>query len=324
VTRPAPFITAISPYHLATREPAAMAALVLGTRAVTLLPHPSAGSSHQAVAAAVKRAPRYLRLLEAWRWSSALWRAGVVSSSADGEQAGSCLAGVYDDIRCEPPLADLRPLTRVADALADERPDAFLDALSNDLLRGGPDPGMSIPVNAALERFADRHRLIVVRSAASSIVQQAESRLATKVFAFGLPMLVDAGGERVLLLRADLEPALKSLRLAMVESFASGSASPDLSRAAREYAEAFNAWAVRLGRGDDERGHRVRTAYLGVTGVMLPADAVLRSSRAAARSVAGYASTRRAAGGVAVGAAAPESMLPTLIVREMKAAPAGA
>lgn len=302
-----------------------MAALVLGTRAVTLLPHPSGGSSHEAVAAAVRRAPRFLRLLESWRWSSALWRAGVVSSAAHGEQAGACLAGVYDDIRGESPLADLRPLTRVASTLADERPDAYLDALSHDLLRGGPDPGMSIPVNAALERFADRHRLVVVRSAASSIVQQAESRLASKIFAFGLPMLVDAGGERVLLLRADLESALTALRRAIIESFSLGAASPDLARAAREYAQQFDAWAVRLGRGDDERGHRVRTAYLGITGVLLPPDAVLRSSRAAARSVAGYASTRRSAGAAtAVDTAAPEVRLPTLIVRQMKAAPASA
>lgn len=301
-----------------------MTALVLGTRSVTLLPHPAGGASHAAVATAVRRAPRYLRLLESWRWSSALWRAGVVSSAAHGEQAGDALSGVYDDIRAESSLADLRPLTRTADALADDNPDGYLDALANDLLRGGPDPGMSIPVNAALERFADKHRLVVVRSAASSIVQQAESRLASKVFAFGLPMLVDAGGERLLLLRADLEPQLNALRRAVMASFDAGSASPDLARAAREYAQAFESWSLKLGRGDDERGHRVRSAYLGVTGVMLPADAVLRSSRAAARSVSGYsaARSRQSSGSGPTTIPSADALQPTLIVREMKAAPA--
>ncbi len=323
-----PLLTALSPYHLATREPPAMAALVLGTRSVTLMPHPASGTSRESVMLAVRRSPRYLRLMEAWRWSVPLWRSGVISTGAGGEQAGEGLAGVYGDIRNDPALSELRPLTRAAEALSDDRPEAFLDALSADLLRGGPDPGLCIPLNAALERFSGRHGLIVVRGAAASVAQRAEARLGVRVFTFGLPMLVQADAHRLLLLRNDLETPLRAVRAAVARSFAAGSADPKLAQAVSRYTERFGAWAERgHARGDDDSGQRVVTAFVGVTGMLMPADAVLRSSRAAVKSVGGYAGVgaarRRSADGPDDRAADGEAaMLPTLIIREMNASPA--
>jgi hypothetical protein len=54
-----------SPYHLTTREPAAMAALLLARQVVTLLPTPleGAGSSREAMAAA-RCVPTYRALVE--------------------------------------------------------------------------------------------------------------------------------------------------------------------------------------------------------------------------------------------------------------------
>lgn len=308
-----------------------MAALVLGTRSVTLMPHPAGGTSREAVMLAVRRSPRYLRLMEAWRWSVPLWRSGVISTAADGEQANVVLPPVYDDIRNDPTLSELRPLTRSADALCDEKPDAFLDAVSADLLRGGPDPGINIPLNAALERFSERHGLVVVRGAASSVAQRAESRLGTKIFSFGLPMLVQAGAARLLLLRHDLETPLRAIREAMLRSFRSGSADAALPASVARYTELFRDWSERgLGRGDDETGRRVVVSFVGITGMLMPVDAVLRSSRAAVRSVGGYATVAGGRGGSRRGrdedpAERPESRMgaqPTLIIREMNAAPA--
>lgn len=326
-----PLLTALSPYHLATREPPAMAAIVLGTRSVTLMPHPAGGTSRRSVMLAVRRSPRYLRLMEAWRWSVPLWRSGVISTGVEGDQAGADLAGVYGDIRNDPSLSELRPLTRSADAMGDERPDAFLDALSADLLRGGPDPGFCIPLNAALERFSGRHGLVVVRSAASSVAQRAESRLGVRVFSIGLPLFVRAGAHRLLLLRNDLEKPLLAVRAAVRRSFAAGSADEQLADAVGRYTERFRDWAERgHGRGDDENGERVAVAFMGVSGVLMPADAVLRSSRAAVKSVGSYAGVG-AKGGSPRGRNADDPgdrasggtpMLPTLIVREMNAAPA--
>lgn len=321
-----PLVTALSPYHLATREPPAMAALVLGTRSVTLMPHPADGPSRASVMLAVRRSPRYLRLMEAWRWSVPLWRSGVISTGAMGEQAGADVPGVYGDIRNDPSLSELRPLTRAADALVDERPEAFLDAISADLLRGGPDPGFSIPLNAALERFSGRHGLIVVRGAPASVAQRAESRLAEKVFSLALPMLVRADAHRLLLLRSDLDQPLRAVRRAVVRSFAAGVADSGLAPAVARYTERFREWAdLGHGSGDDEAGERVVVAFIGITGVLMPADAVLRSSRAAVKSVGGYAgvgSPRRCGSDGPGDRAGAPALLPTLIVREMNASPA--
>jgi hypothetical protein len=325
-----PLLTALSPYHLVTREPAAMAALVLGTRTVTLMPHPPSGTSRESVELAVRRSPRYLRLMEAWRWSMPLWRVGVIATrvgaEGEGEEANAVVPAVYDDIRNDAALAELRPLTRSADALSDDKPDAFLDAMAADLLRGGPDPGISIPLNAALERFSERHGLVVVRGAASSIAQRAESRLGAKFFSFAVPMLVQAGAERLLLLRHDLEGPLRALRKAMLASFEGGTPHPALAPAAARFGEVFRLWTEQgLGKGDDETGHRVMTAFVSVTGMQMPADAVLRSSRAAVRSVGGYSAVAKRrndrGGGEGEAQETAVAMQRTLIIREMNVVP---
>jgi hypothetical protein len=288
-----PLHIAVSPYHLATRESAAMAALVLGSRVVTLLPHPAGGTSRDAVFEAIDRSPRYLRLLEAWRWSGPLWRAGIVSAESGGDAACSGLDSVYDDIRADSSLVDLRPLTREIDRLRDENAARYLDAMSNDLLRGGPDPGISIPINAALERFCARHNMVMARGPVSSVAQRAEARLGQKVFSLGVPVLLQAGGGTLLALREDLEEPLDDLRAAMVAVLNDpGQArSRNLQQAAGAYAAEFADWVdAGLARGDDDdTGKRIVAGFAGLTCMEMPTDSVLSSSRAAVRSVAGAA-----------------------------------
>lgn len=326
-----PLLTAISPYHLVTREVPAMAALVLGTRSLTLLPYPAAGSSREDVGRAVRESPRYLRLLESWRWSSPLWRGGVIAAAAGRDAVQAALPAMYEEIRNDPSLAELRPLTRAAEALADEQPAAFLDSVSSDLLRGGPDPGISIPVNAALERFARQHGWVMVRGEAASVAQRAEARLGVRVFSIGLPVLVQAGPHRLLLLRSDLAPALRALRESIVRSLNRGEPCESLPAAVGAYARAFAEWSEAgvgsggaMGRGDDDTGRRVVSGFVAVTGMHLPPDAVLQSSRAAVRSVGGYHAVSRARGrapkaeeGVADGL--PRQ--PTLVIRALNVAP---
>ena len=160
----------------------------------------------------------------------------------------------------------------------------------------------------------------MVRGAASSVVQRAETRLGRKVFSIGVPMLTRAGGERVLLLREDLRRPLRALREAIAGSFAAEVASGELAGSAAGFATAFAEWAKAGARGDDDSGRRVMTGYLAITGVMMPADAVLRSSRAAVRSVGGCAGVKKSGRGGAVEAPAA-AMQPTLIVREMNVVP---
>ena len=324
--RSAPLNLALSPYHLATREVPAMLALILGTRVVTLMPRPAQGSSREAVKAAVDAAPRYLRLMESWRWSGPLWQSGVVSSEHGGQQAADELAVVYADIEHADALAALRPLTRSASQRAAESPDKSLDFLAADVLKGGPDPGINIPICAALDRFAARHHLCVVRGGMASIAQRAESRLATRIFSFAMPILLRAGGGRIERLRDDLRRPLGALRSAIGETFAesevievgdvpSCTTAETLARSAAAYAKAFSAWADSGGAsGDDENRERVVPGYVSVTGQVMPADAVLRASQAALRAI----NPAFASGGAAEATA---DRLFTLTVREMTVRP---
>lgn len=329
-----------------------MLALILGSRVVTLMPHPAQGQSREAVKAAVDAAPRYLRLMESWRWCGPLWQSGVIASGIDGEEVAQELATVYSDIEHAVGLAPLRPLTRSANQRAAESPDKSLDFLAADVLKGGPDPGINIPICAALDRFAVRHHFCVVRASgsgggspaaaagaggrgggATSLAQRAEARLATRVFSFAMPILMRAGGGRIERLRDDLAKPLNALRAAIDSAIDAalgsrgGPENADLIRtradaitlAAAAYAKAFSAWAESGGAsGDDENHERVVPGYVSVTGQIMPADAVLRSSRAALHAI-------QATGGGGVRDAdpmpVPAESLFTLTVREMTVQP---
>lgn len=316
-----PLPIAVSPYHLATREAAAIAALVLGDHIVTLLPYPANGTSREAVFEAVQRSPRYLRLLEAWRWSSPLWRAGLVSAELDGEAPCAALPAVYDDIRADSSFSDLRPLTRDVDQLRDLNAARYLDAMSHDLLRGGPDPGISIPINAALERFCATHNLVLARGPVSSLAQRAEARLGTKLFSVGIPVLVQASGQWLLALREDLEEPLVALRNGITKAMDEGATDgKPLQRAAAAYTAEFNDWVdAGFAAGDDDTGKRIVPGFVGLTCMAMPADSVLRSSRAAVRSMSAGASRRDPPGSTTTDTTAPDRF--TIIIREMNVKP---
>lgn len=336
---------AVSPYHLATREAPAMLALILGSRVVTLMPHPAQGQSREAVKAAVDAAPRYLRLMESWRWCGPLWQSGVIASGVDGEEVAQELASVYSDIEHAVGLAPLRPLTRSANQRAAESPDKSLDFLAADVLKGGPDPGINIPICAAIDRFAVRHHFCVVRASgsgggggtsggggATSLAQRAEARLATRVFSFAMPILLRAGGGRIERLRDDLTKPLNTLRAAIDSAIDAALGSRNkasdaalirtradaITLAAAAYAKAFSAWAESGGAsGDDENHERVVPGYVSVTGQIMPADAVLRSSRAALHAIQATGGGARDADLMPI----PVESLFTLTVREMTVQP---
>lgn len=293
-----PLDLALSPYHLATREAPAMLALMLGDRVVTLMPRPTRGQSREGVRETIEAAPRYLRLMESWRWSAPLWRSGVISSAYQGEDASCELEGVYAEIDSSAALTSLRPLVRSAAKRAAESPDQSLDLIAADVLKGGPDPGINIPITAAIDRFAVRHDCCVVRGGVASIAQRAESRLGRRAFAVALPILLRAGGGRLERLRTDLSPALADLRSAILRCV-QASLSPDadaamlqaacrVQDAAVAFAAAFSAWAPLGATGDDENSERVVAGYVSVAGMVMPADAALRSSRAALRAMHGF------------------------------------
>ncbi|MCW5776374.1 MAG: hypothetical protein KIS87_08055 [Phycisphaeraceae bacterium] len=272
-------IAALSPYHMTTREPATIAALLLAERVVTMMPTPFEGVERPHVERAVSRSPRYLELMESWRWSVPLWNAGVITGDVDGEDAAGEVRSVCDRLRDDDRLAPLRLFMRES-LFDDER--SYLDAIARDLLRAGPDPAISIPVAAAMDRLAALHGMVVMRSFPTSIAQRAEQGLAKKMFAFAMPMLLQASGERLLEAREGLGDSVTELGSLALSAANGKASSADVADAARDAADAFESVRTDLARPcDDEDDLHVILGTASVTVVSLPVDAVLESSLAA-------------------------------------------
>lgn len=277
-------IAALSPYHLTTREPAAMVALLLAERVVTMVPTPFEGAERSHVEHAVARSPRYLALMESWRWSVPLWNAGVITGEIDGEDAGVEVRAACARLRDDDRFAPLRLLMREG-VFDDER--SYLDAVARDLLRAGPDPSITIPVAAAMDRFAAQHGMVVMRSLPMSVAQRAEQHLTERLFAFAMPILLQASAGRILEAREALGDSMGRLGLAIRAASVGEGSTLDVADAARDAAHAFEPVRADLSRPcEDEDDLHVIVGTASVTAVSMPVDAVLESSLAALRSFA--------------------------------------
>ena len=304
-TRSAQLGLALSPYHLTSREVPAMLASFLGDRVVTLLPlerEEADGTS-----------PGLASLMDAWSWSAPLWDEGLLGSRLNDDDARGDIDKVLSEINDADCFAPLRPFVSMDGG---EDPRRWLERVASDLLRGGPDPGLCVPMSAAIDRFAARRGVAVVRAGASSLAQQAEERLATRVFAFAMPLLAEADADRLLEARQRLEPQLDALREEVSCAFAGALGGDEVQAssvrsAADHFANAFErARADLLRTPDDPDDPRVVEAMVSVTGVLLPIDSVLRSSLAAVRRARG-----RGRGG-ALGPI-PDTRVASLIVRRV-------
>jgi hypothetical protein len=286
---------AVSPYHLTTREPAAVTAFLLGSSVVTMLPTPLAGRERERAERVAAQVPRYLDFMESWRWTVPLWTAGILGAEWGGEAAADEVRTVCTMIAGDERYQPLRPLMRPELFETDER---YLDAMAADMLKGGPDPCFSVPVAAGMDRFATRHGIAVVRSEPTSIVQKEEERLGQRLFAIAIPVLLQASGERFLTTREVLEPELIELRKLMAE-IADLAESPNpnghaaaaqkrLAEAARRYAAAFELHRNEIFAAPvdvEEDNLRVIEGMVVVTGMLLPPDAALTSSISAIRTI---------------------------------------
>jgi hypothetical protein len=266
-------IVCLSPYHLTTREPVAMASLLLADTVVTAMPTPDGALTRQRVGAVAARVPQYLELMESWAWSVPLWSAGVIASEYRGidpiEDVRRSLVSIGTDDRYAP----LRPLMHEALLESD---DLALRRIAADLLKGGPDPGLAVPMASGLDAFARRFGLIAARAEAVSIAARHESAQMRVVARAALPVVLRAGGQRLLAARADLEEVLDPLRDAI------DAAEPAVVRAAAaEYSEAFALLREELLRPVADEPRPVE-GVVTVTLADLPHDAVLTSSASAA------------------------------------------
>ncbi|MEM0984294.1 MAG: hypothetical protein AAGI17_10125 [Planctomycetota bacterium] len=292
---------ALSPYHLTTREAAAMASIVLADHVVTMLPTPfTAGVtvSKNDVGRAVQSAPEYLEFIESWAWAAPLFEENVLGSVFQGEDASGDVRAACELVNDDDRFGPLRPLMRQA-LFEDEA--SYLAAVARDVLKAGPDPGISVPVAAGLDSFAARHGLLVARAEPSSVAQKTESRLATPMFGVAIPALVQASADRLLLARALLEEELIALRDAMLDAIDAGGDVNAVREAASAYADAFDREREDLlspPGAFEEDEVRTIAGTVTVQAQSMPVDAVLRSSAAAARSLQNH---RESGEGVATG-----------------------
>lgn len=280
----------VSPYHLTTREAPAMASLLLAERVITLVPGPFKRTSATAARRAAERAPRYSELMERWGWSAPLWSAGVVVSQVDGDEAARDMREIARRIGDDHSLAPLRPLMR--EQLFDSER-GYLEAVGADLLKGGPDPGITVPIAAGLDRFAVRHGLLVARPQAISVVQRAEARLGQEVFCVALPVMLQASAERLIAVRELLEDVLVALRNAIDDvtlpewNSAHEGSQERLKSAARAYAQMFEREHEEIIAPDEDDDLKVMVGTCALSLVSMPFDAVLRSSVEAAGMLVG-------------------------------------
>ena len=267
-----------------------MADLLLAERAVTFMPSPR--GSREEIEQAAAESPEYVRFMETWAWSMPLWKDGLLGSALDdGDDALGDLHTAWTQLAGDERYASLRPLARTS---LFECQTEFLDVISRDLLRGGPDPGVSLPMAAGIDRFAARRGLMVMRSAPLSVAQKAEQKLGRRVFAFAAPMFAQASAERILRAREILCEEIDELTLAMGELnelVIQGSEPGDerdavarIELAARAYADAFVSVADFIASGERDELH-VIDRMATFTAVSLPVDAVLRSGVSAMRSL---------------------------------------
>jgi len=292
-------VIAVSPYHITTREAPAMAAFLLAERVVTLVPTPADPETAGSARAAAARIPGYGEFMKSWAWTAPLWRAGVVTAEVGGETPIGDMHGATARVHEDEGFAPLRPFMR-EHLYEDEA--HYLGAVAADLLKGGPDPGISLPVVAGIDRFATRLGLLVARPHAASVAQRAEVRMGRALFTVALPMLVQASAERLLHAREVLRDVGETLRLGFDEAAAAGvrgggvgggDGAWGVGEAAAAYARAFEARRGEL--TEDCRSDEVRLVEgaATVTALLLPSDAALRSSVAAMDQVARGKAPRR-------------------------------
>ncbi len=281
-----PLILAVSPYHLTLREPPAMASLLIADRVVTARPVPSDGTDREAVERMTRLAPNYRALLESWRWSVPLWQEGVIAASHSGEALIDAVEQTRDRIRHEPafgPLKDLMREERVRE------PHEYLNALCADLLKGGPHPGLSLPMAAGIDLFAATHGVPSARSHPESVARKAEARLATKRGTVAVPVVLQGSAAHVLTLRRVLAPSLATLRSAVLALAGAPGPDPDALESLRDAAESFGA-AYERAAGDvaqDPDDVRRVDGYVTLSVHELPVSAVLRAGLNAARQLGG-------------------------------------
>ncbi len=325
---------ALSPYDLTLLDPAAIAACLLGERVATFLPVP-ADLEPADVRTALAAAPRYARLLDAWRWSVPLWREGILCSLLAGEHAADDAAAVHQRLAADPAFAPLRSFQHTT--LDHTSPDG-LDLTAADLLKGGPDPGISLPLCAGLDAFAARTGALTIRRGSGAVVgpnrtradsaaQAAERHLGATVSQALLALPASADARLILLARAATADARRALSAAIEHAIDAPASSPappaELRAAAAAFSQAIEAFAASRSPAQPD----CPLVWVRIVLRHLPVESTLLSALAAAARISGRAPGTKSTGrtepcrGTRAEPRAAAPILRTIVVEPMKLAP---
>lgn len=263
-----------------------MVGLTVADEVVTFLPRLHEHSSRETAEQAARDEPLYADMIESWSWTLPLWEAGLLMTDVNGSTPDDHILAVSQRVQTDDRYTELRPLLTAS--MLDE--DRIMRNVARDVLRGGPDPAISVPLNAGLDRFAVIHDAIVMRSAPSSVAQQAEARFGTKIFSVVVPMLLQASARRIIEFREVMSPVrhqiAQSLESSRLDPSGYGTAGDDWRALSAAWNQQFLAHCEQLLRPcEDEDDLHVISGMVSVAGVRLPSDAVLRSSIAALHAI---------------------------------------
>lgn len=263
-----------------------MAAAMLAHSIVTMMPVPAEGADQHVVEQMVHDVPRYHELIDAWRWCAPMWESGLIASVFNGNDPAQDVRAVVNDIHDKRELRGLAGLVDKA-VYHDER--SYIAALSLDLLRGGPDPSVCVPIACGLDRFACRHGFVSVRSEPVSLVQRTEARVAKKIAAAAIPVFLQADADTIAQTRVMLEPELEALRTVLDHATENADLGvypqQHLRAAASRYTDAFDEVERELAHEHSKDEARLVSGTVSINLVSFPYDTALAAGAAAAKSM---------------------------------------
>lgn len=275
----------LSPYEISASSPAATAAMLLGNDHAGVLavqPGPFAEVTPERARELAMLAPSFARLLDAWSWTGPLWRGGLVRAAGSGRALADMIARSRAELTADPALTAAHS---VLGTIADDET-AFVEALSRDLIRGGSDPALSLPLVSVAERLAAESESALICGDAAGLIWK--PRLgAGPALSFSIPLPLGASGDELLNWRESLASPLTSLRESLAEAVTYARAArlnghaTAVRLAAESYATAFRSSPVAEARNTSGRPSEAMISLSITPSGQAVRDAVARLSRVA-------------------------------------------